>query len=71
MRSKCYICGYESEGGCLDECPNCDWVRMGFEEELDPDERDEINLMSINHAKEMVAAGMTVHGKPLPKQKLK
>ena len=40
----------------------------GFENELEPDEKDECNLISINQAKKLVAEGKDIWGEPLKKQ---
>ncbi len=64
----CPICGTEFEGGSFDECPCCGWVYLGFEVELDQDERNFVNLISIKDAKERFAQGKDVYGDPLPKK---
>ena len=40
----------------------------GFESELDPNEKDDGNLISINDSKRMVATGKDIYGDPLPKK---
>lgn len=65
---KCPICGTEFEGGTLDDCPYCDWGDLGYEDELDPDEKEDYNLMSINQAKANFAKGLDIWGKPLQKK---
>lgn len=65
---KCYICGTEFD---LDEygdvCPRCGWYYLGWEKELNPDERDDANLTTIRKAKENYAKGLNIWGEPLEK----
>lgn len=65
---KCYICGTDFEGGSFDCCPYCGWLYYGFESELDPNEKDEGNLISINEAKRLVSKGKDIYGESLPKK---
>ncbi len=67
---KCYICGTELNGddSLVDFCPYCDWTYLGWERELDPDDKDNINHISIRQAKENVSKGLNIWGEPLPKQ---
>lgn len=68
---KCYICGTEfeldEEGWGHDDCPYCDWTYLGYENELDPDEKESFNSMSINEAKKNVSEGKDIWGEPLKK----
>ncbi|HJB92824.1 MAG TPA: hypothetical protein H9708_02605 [Candidatus Borkfalkia stercoripullorum] len=68
---KCYICGTELEGdeSLVDFCPYCDWIYLGWESELDLDDKDNVNRVSIRQAKENVSKGLDVHGDPLPNKK--
>lgn len=65
---KCPICGTEFEGGSFDICEYCGWGYLGYESELDPDEKEDYNLMSINQAKANFAKGLDIWGDPLPKK---
>ena len=69
---KCYICGTEfalsEDGWGHDECPYCDWTYLGFEEELDPNEKESFNLMSISQAKKNFSEGKNIWGEPLKKE---
>ena len=64
----CPICGTEFEGSSFDDCPHCDWTYLGYEAELEPDEVDSANPVTIRQAKELVARGLNIWGKPLPKK---
>ena len=67
---KCPICGTELDGddSLVDFCPYCDWTYLGWERELDPDDKDNINHISIRQAKENLSKGLNIWGEPLPKQ---
>ena len=65
---KCFICNTEFEGGSFDECPVCGWMYEGFEAELDPNEKDECNLMSISKAKKNFSEGKNIWGESLKKR---
>lgn len=67
---KCYICDTELEGddSLVDYCPYCDWTYLGWEDELNVDDEDNINHVSIRQAKENVAKGLNIWGDPLPKR---
>lgn len=67
---KCYICDTELEGddSLVDFCPYCDWTYLGWEDELNVDDEDNINHVSIRQAKENVAKGLNIWGDPLPKR---
>lgn len=62
----CYICGQKFVGGSLDDCPMCDWTYLGWESEMDPDDKDTANPLSIRQAKENVKKGLDIWGNPLP-----
>ena len=66
----CFICGTEYEGGdsLVDYCPYCDWTYLGWEEELDINDDDNINHVSIRKAKENFSKGLNIWGEPLPKK---
>lgn len=64
----CPICGKRFEGGAFDNCPHCDWCYQGFESELDENEIDELNHISITKAKENLAKGLNIWGEPLQKK---
>lgn len=62
---KCRICGTEYEGVILeDECPVCDWIESCVERD---DEYDDVNMMTVNDAKQNYAKGLNIWGEPLPK----
>ena len=65
---KCPICGTSFEGGAFDCCPQCDWCYQGFENQLDENEVDELNHISIAQAKENLSKGLNIWGEPLPKK---
>lgn len=65
---KCYICGTEFEGGTFDDCPYCDWTHIGYEADLDKDEYDSANPITIEQAKKFVSQGLNIWGEPLPKR---
>ena len=65
---KCPICGTKFEGGAFDYCPHCDWCYQGFEDELDENEIDELNHVSIAKAKENLSKGLDKWGDPLPQK---
>ena len=59
---KCPICGTSFEGGAFDYCPRCDWCYQGIENQLDENEVDELNHISIAQAKENVSKGLDIWG---------
>lgn len=65
---KCPICGTEFEGGSFDDCPLCDWTYLGYEGEMEEDELDSANPVTIQEAKENFAKGLNIWGEPLPKK---
>lgn len=67
---KCYICGTVLEGddSLVDYCPLCDWTYLGWEKELNIDDENNINHVSIWKAKENFAKGLNIWGDPLPKK---
>ena len=65
---KCPICGTEFEGGSFDDCPYCDWAYLGYEGEMEEDEVDSANPVTIRQAKELLAKGLNIWGDPLPKK---
>lgn len=66
---KCYICGTEFDRDeCYDDCPYCDWTYQGFEDELEEDEYNCENSMSIAQAKANFAQGKDIWGEPLKKK---
>lgn len=67
---KCPICGTELDGddSLVDFCPYCDWTYLGWESELDPDDKDNVNHVSIRQAKRNVSKGLDIYGVPLPKK---
>lgn len=65
---KCPICGTEFEGGSFDDCPLCDWTYLGYEGEMEEDELDSANPVTIREAKENFAKGLNIWGEPLPKK---
>ena len=67
-RIVCPICGTEYDGETLDICPYCQWGYLGFENELEPNEKEGYNLISIEDAKKLVSEGKTIFGDPLPKE---
>ena len=64
----CPICGTEFEGGSFDDCPFCDWTYLGYEGEMEEDEVDSANPVTIGQAKALVAKGLNIWGDPLPKK---
>lgn len=65
---KCPICGTEFEGGTFDDCSYCDWTYLGYEAELEEDEIDSANPITVKQAKENLAKGLDIWGRPLPKK---
>lgn len=65
---KCPICGTEFEGGTFDDCPYCDWAYLGYEGELEEDEIDLANPITVKQAKENFAKGLDIWGRSLPKK---
>ena len=66
---ECYICKNkfnirETEG---DECPICDWIWLGWEAELNEDEKPSVNPISIRQAKQNFEKGLNIWGKPIKK----
>ncbi len=68
LKLKCPICGTEFEGSSFDDCPLCDWTYLGYESELELDEEDSANPVTIRQAKENFAKGLNIWGDPLPKR---
>ncbi len=64
--TKCPICGTEFEGGCYDECPNCDWLYEGTVDDVD--DLDTSNPITARQARENVKNGLNIWGDPLPKK---
>ena len=61
----CPVCGTEHNGAMAeDECPVCDWIISGLEEDGD-DVYDEVNHMTLRQAKENYAKGLNIWGEPL------
>ena len=54
---KCPICGTLIDDEEYEPCPYCAWAYVGIEEELEPDEKECFNLMSINQAKSLLKEG--------------
>ena len=65
---KCPICGTEFDGSSFDDCPFCDWTYLGYEGEMEEDEVDSANPVTIRQAKELLAKGLNIWGDPLPKK---
>ncbi len=65
---KCPICGTLIDDEEYEPCPYCAWAYVGIEEELEPDEKECFNLMSINQAKSLLKEGKNKWGNPLPKK---
>lgn len=65
---KCPICGTEFEGGSFDDCPICDWTYLGYEGELEEDEIDSANPITVKQAKKNFAKGLDIWGNPLSKK---
>ena len=65
---KCFICGTEFEGGdsLVDNCPYCDWTYLGWENELDPDDKETSNPVRIRQAKKLFSEGKNIWGESLP-----
>ena len=55
-------------GVTFGNCPVCDWMFFGGENELTPDEYDETNFTSIRKAKQNFAKGLNIWGKPIQKK---
>ena len=68
LKLKCPICGTEFEGSSFDDCPLCDWTYLGYESELELDEEDSANPVTIRQAKENFVKGLNIWGDPLPKR---
>ena len=66
---KCPICGVEIEDDTYHACPYCNWMYIGYESALEPDELDSANPVTIRQAKENLAKGLDIWGDPLPKRK--
>ncbi len=63
---KCYICGTEYLGQeLMDSCPVCDWITLGCEDEMDENDEEDINGVSIAEAKRNFAKGLDIWGDPL------
>lgn len=50
IKTKCPICGTEFEGGIADECPYCDWLYLGQDDDID--DPDTGNPLTVRQAKE-------------------
>ena len=64
---KCYICGTKFDRNENDCCPCCDWFYLGFEDTLDKNEYEEINLTTINKATDNFTKGFNRWGNPINK----
>ena len=64
----CPICKTKYMGVTFGNCPVCDWMFFGGENELTPDEYDETNFTSIRKAKQNFAKGLNIWGKPIQKK---
>lgn len=64
----CPICGTEFDLKKLDDCPYCDWTYVGYENDLEPDEKECFNTMTVREAKENFKKGKNIWGEPLPKK---
>ena len=67
IKTKCPICGTEFEGGIADECPYCDWLYLGQDDDID--DPDTGNPLTVRQAKENLKKGLNIWGEPLPKNK--
>lgn len=65
---KCPICGNEFEGGTFDVCECCGQSYLGYEDELEEDEIDSANPITVKQARENFAKGLDIWGDPLIKQ---
>ena len=63
---KCYICGTEFDIN-EDICPHCNWWYLGYEDELDKNEVEPFNTISIIQAQTNYKKGLTVFGEPIKK----
>lgn len=63
----CAICGNRFQGERFDDCPICEWGFTGIEKDMDEDEKDGYNGISIATAKLNFAKGLNVWGEPLKK----
>ena len=63
----CYICGTRFDLNEYDDaCPCCGWYYLsGYEEEMDEDEKESPNYISIKEAKSLFKRGLDVFGKPI------
>ena len=52
----------------VDNCPYCDWTYLGWEDELDGNDTETSNPVTINEAKKLVSEGKNIWGDPLPKR---
>ena len=68
---KCYICKQEFDIRITEEgeCPICDWIWLGWEAELDEDEKPAANPITIREAKQNFAKGLNIWGKTLSQNK--
>ncbi len=66
--TRCPICGTEFEGGWTDACPYCNWLYMGCIDDIDIDDPDTDNPVTIRQAKKNLANGLDIWGEPLPKK---
>ena len=63
---ECPICKTKHSGEPLvDECPVCDWI---YSYEKDEDAYDEVNHMTMRHARLNYAKGFDIWGAQLKKQ---
>ncbi len=65
---KCLICSTEFDADATDdECPYCNWFNFIIDDDLDEDDPDTLNPITIRQAKENLAKGLDIWGKPLKK----
>ena len=65
---KCFICGTTFDLDKTDDsCPVCDWEYLGWENELDENEKTDANPISIREAKQNFAKGLDIWGDPIKK----
>lgn len=51
-KAKCACCGYYTIGELAEICPICYWEENIYQEEIDQDDNDAPNYLSIKEAKE-------------------
>ena len=67
---KCYICGTQYDLDANDDsCPVCNWMFVGWEDEMDENEKTSVNPITIREAKQNFAKGLNIWGKPLSQSK--